>query len=269
MNKTILISGATRGIGFVTAGRLHQAGYRVFGTGRNPQPADALFRLLPLDVGDEASVRACVAQVIDEAGQIDVLINNAGYDLYGAAEDTPWTEFLAQVDTNFFGAVRLTQAVLPHMRSQGSGKVVTVSSIGGLLALPFNSAYAASKFALEGYSESLRYELLPANIFVSLIEPGQVRTDTLDTSIRSVPTPLGERVAQRARAQGRAAQLASEQVADAIVRVVETPRPRLRYRIGGQVRAIMFLKQVLPASLFESFVMRQFVHPVLSEVERE
>ena len=262
MKQVILISGAARGMGFVTANRLHQAGYRVFGAGRNPKPADAPFRLLPLDVGDEASVQACVAQVIDEAGQIDVLVNNAGYDLYGAAEETPWTEFLAQVDTNFFGALRLTQAVLPQMRKQGGGKIVTVSSIGVLLALPYNSAYAASKFALEGYSEALRYELLPANIFVSLIEPGQVRTDTLDSSIRSVPTPLAGRVAERARAQGRVANLTSEQVSDAIVRVLETPQPRLRYRVGRQVQAVVLLKQLLPQALFERFIMRQFVQPV-------
>ncbi|HMQ30468.1 MAG TPA: SDR family NAD(P)-dependent oxidoreductase, partial [Chloroflexaceae bacterium] len=191
--------------------------------------------------------------------RLDVLVNNAGYDLCGAAEDTPLEELQAQVDENFFGAVRLTTAALPQMRRQGGGRIVTMSSVGGLLALPYNGAYAASKFALEGYSESLRYELLPAGIFVSLIEPGQVRTDTLETSIRSVNSTHARAVAERARALGRGAGLLPEEVARAVVRVVETRRPRLRYAVGGQARGLVWLKRLLPEPLLETFMMRQFV----------
>lgn len=259
MSHVVLISGASRGIGLLTAGLLHARGHRVFGTARNPEGARTPFRMLPLEVTDGASVHAAVAQVIAEAGRLDVLVNNAGYDLYGAAEDTSLEELLAQVDANFLGAVRLTAAALPQMRRQGGGRIINMSSVGGFLALPYNGAYAASKFALEGYSESLRYELLSAGIFVSLIEPGQVRTDTLETSIRSAGGAHAEAMAQRARALGRDASLQPEEVARAIVRVAETRRPRLRYRVGGQALQVAWLKRLLPEPLLEAFIMRQFV----------
>jgi NAD(P)-dependent dehydrogenase (short-subunit alcohol dehydrogenase family) len=264
MSKVVLISGASRGIGLITARLLHEKGYTIFGTGRKPDGYTEGFRMLPLDVRDEAAVKACVDAVIAEAGRIDVLINNAGYDLYGAVEDTPFEAMFDQVDTNFFGAVRLTQRVLPCMRQQGGGKIINVSSLGGLLALPFNSAYAASKYAIEGFTESLRYEVLPANIYTSLIEPGQVKTDTLDTSIRGTHSDQSKRVAERAREAGRRANLMAEEVAHAIVHVVETPRPRLRYPVGGQTRISTLLKQFLPERFFEAFIMRQFVSPVIS-----
>ena len=259
MGHVILISGASRGIGLLTARLLHERGHRVFGTARRPEGVNAPFRMLPLDVTDEESVRSAVATVVAEAGRLDVLVNNAGYDLYGAAEDTPLEALLAQVDANFFGAVRLTTAALPQLRRQGGGNIITMSSVGGLVALPYNSAYAASKFALEGYSESLRYELLPSQIYVSLIEPGQVRTDTLETSIRSAGGAHAEAVAEQARALGRRASLLPEEVARAVVRVAETRRPRLRYPVGAQARGAIWLKRLLPEQLLEAFIMRQFV----------
>lgn len=259
MSHVILMSGASRGIGLVSAQLLHKRGHRVFGTARNPAAGSTPFRLLRMDVTDGASVHAAVTEVIAEAGRLDVLVNNAGYDLYGTAEETSLAALLAQLDTNFVGAVRLTQAVLPHMQRQRGGKLINLSSLGGLLALPYNSAYAASKFALEGYSESLRYELLPNKIYVSLIEPGQVRTSTLDMSIRSTGGAHAERIAAQARALGQRAALTPEQVARTIVRVVEARRPRLRYLVGGQARGAIWLKQFLPERLFEAFMMRQFV----------
>lgn len=259
MGHVILISGASRGIGLITARLLHERGHRVFGTARKPEAGSSPFRMLPLDVTDDASVCAAVAQVVAEAGRLDVLINNAGYDIYGAAEDTSLDELQAQLDANFLGAVRLTTAALPQMRRQGRGRIVMMSSVGGLLALPYNSAYAASKFALEGYSESLRYELLPAGIFVSLIEPGQVRTDTLETSIRSASGAHAREVAERARALGRSASLLPEVVAWAVVRAVKARRPRLRYPVGGQARQVIWLKKLMPERLLEGFLMHQFV----------
>lgn len=259
MKHVILISGASRGIGRISAQLLHERGHRIFGTARKPDAAGAPFRMLPLDVTDDASVRAAVAQVIAEAGRLDVLINNAGYDIYGAAEDTTLDDLMAQMDANFVGAVRLTTAALPQMRRQGGGRIVNMSSVGGLLALPYNSAYAASKFALEGYSESLRYEVLADRIYVSLIEPGQVRTDTLETSIRSAGSPHAQAVAERARALGRGANLWPEAVARAVARVVEAPRPRLRYLVGGQARQAAWLKQLLPERVREAVILRQFV----------
>ncbi|WP_293359626.1 SDR family NAD(P)-dependent oxidoreductase [Mycolicibacterium sp.] len=123
------------------------------------------------------------------AGRIDALVNNAGFDLYGALEETSWEEFQEQCDTNFMGAVRMVKAVVPSMRAQGGGRIINVSSLGGRRGLPMNSAYAASKFELEGFSESLRLELIQHKIYVSVIVPGAVATDTLDTSIREVRAP--------------------------------------------------------------------------------
>jgi len=172
---TILIVGASKGIGLVTAQQLRQSGHRVIGTSRNPSDGD----LLPLDVTDEGSIDHFMSLL--EGELLDGMVYSAGYDLYSAAEDTSMDDLQAQLEANFLGAVRMTQAILPKLRLRGGGKLIFLSSLGGLSALPFNSAYSASKFALEGFAESLRYELLPHNIFVSLIEPGQVKTDTLST----------------------------------------------------------------------------------------
>jgi short-subunit dehydrogenase len=266
--STILIAGASKGIGLEIARRLEQDGHRVYGTSRNPESVEVDgVRLFRLDVTDDSSVQACVQQVTQAVGGVDVLINNVGYDLYGAAEETSMDELFAQMDANFLGAVRLTQAVLPHMRRQRSGKIINMSSLGGRVSLPFNSAYSASKAALGAYSEALRYELLPWNIFVSLIEPGQVRTNTLNTSIRSVRQPLGlfeGDSAGRAREAGRRAALSPEAVAQAVAQVVSAPRPRLRYLVGGQARMVTIMRQMLPERLFEDFIMRQFVQPTLS-----
>lgn len=260
----VLIAGASKGIGLEIAQHLQLKGHRIFGTSRNPElPAVGAVSMLPLDITRQESVQQCVDHVIDAAGRVDVLINNVGYDLYGAVEDTTFEELMAQMDTNFLGAVRLTQSVLPHLRQQGGGKIINMSSLGGLVSLPFNSAYSASKFALEGYSESLRYELLPFNIFVSLIEPGQVRTDTLDTSIRStqrssIHYPTAN-AAVRARAAGQVAGLTPAHVARQVSQVVATPQPRLRYRVGNQTHLVFWLKTLLPSRVFESFILRQFV----------
>jgi NAD(P)-dependent dehydrogenase (short-subunit alcohol dehydrogenase family) len=267
MTKIVLITGASRGIGRATARQLLETGYTVYGTSRRPAQAEIDgIHMLALDVTDEESVRECVAQVQAEAGRIDVLINNAGYDIYGAAEDTTFEELVAQMDTNFYGVVRVTQAVLPLMRAQGGGKIINMSSIGGLVALPFNSAYAASKFALEGYSESLRYELLPFGIYVSLVEPGQVRTETLDESIISTQQSTvypNDRITERARADGVTASLRPEQVAKAVLDIVQRERPGLRYAPGTQTRYVNALRRWLPWQLYEGFMMRQFVTPVL------
>jgi short-subunit dehydrogenase len=265
MTQTILITGASRGIGLATARLLQQQGHTVIGTCRNPAHADvADVELVALDVTQSDSIDACLHQIQHKGRTIDVLINNAGYDLYGAAEEVGFDELYDQVDTNFLGAVRMTLAVLPQMRARRAGKILNISSIGGLLALPYNSAYAASKFALEGFSESLRYEMLPFGVFVSLVEPGSVQTGTLDRSLVSPRTSHPAYHAPRAQLMQQMQQLAAndgitlEQLSHTIARIVATPYPALRYPVGGLARFMPFIKHTLPQRWFEAFIMRRF-----------
>lgn len=262
---TLLVVGASKGIGLETAQQLRQAGHTVIGTSRRPSENSGL---LPLDITEQSSIDHFMSLV--EGKPLDGMVYSAGYDLYSAAEDTSMEALQAQMDANFLGAVRMTQAVLPKLRSQGGGKLIFLSSLGGLSALPFNSAYSASKFALEGYIESLRYELLPHRIYASLIAPGQVRTNTLETSIQSVEQPSrygvsSRQLAEKARQAGERAALMPEAVARLIVDVVEHPRPRLRYLVGTQARLVVALRTWLPARWFEDFILRQFVTPVLKQ----
>ena len=264
MTKTILITGASKGIGRSIGVALQAVGHTVIGTSRRPRAEDAPFRLLALDVTEDASVSECVAAVLAEFGHVDVLINNAGYDLYAAAEEAGIAETQAQMETNFFGAVRMIHALLPHLRSRGKGQIINIGSIGGFVGLPYNSAYAASKFALAGYSESLRLELRPFHIDVSLIEPEAVATDTLDTSIRGVDQPhpayaaYSSAMRNHMRDMSRRSPVTPEDIAKTVVQVVAEKKPRLRYPIGNQARSVPWLKTILPQSWFESFMLRQF-----------
>jgi short-subunit dehydrogenase len=175
MSQTVLVTGASSGIGRATARLLAERGFTVFGTARKPSPPDEGAKsgvtMVALDVRSDESVRACVEQVVAKAGRLDVLVNNAGYSLTGAAEETSVEEAKAQLETNFFGAVRMVNAVLPGMRKAEAGKIINISSLAGSTAIPYSGFYSASKFALEGYSESLWYEVRPFGISVSLVEP--------------------------------------------------------------------------------------------------
>jgi len=266
MQQVIFITGASKGIGREIALHLHQQGYIVYGTSRKPmQPADTPFKLVQLDVTDEHSVQQCVEGILNDAGHIDILINNAGYDLYGAVEETTLDELHQQMDTNFYGAVRVIQAVLPQMRHRGKGKIINMSSIGGLMSLPFNSAYAASKYALEGYSETLRYEVMPFGVYVSLVEPGSVNTDTLDTSIIEVAEGHSsyetqrQYMTQQMREFGVTNGISIQQVVSTVDHIVKTSKPRLRYPVGLHARTLPLMKAFLPQWSFERFIRGQFM----------
>src|SRR5262249_40168326 len=180
--RVVLITGASSGVGQATARLLAQRGCRVFGTSRKPEKAEALsgVELLALDVREDDSVRACVEVVVRRGGRLDVLINNAGHELAGALEELSPEEARGQFETNFFGVVRMINAVLPLMRRLKRGHIVNVSSLSGLSPIPFLGMYSASKFALEGYTEALRHEVKPFNIRVSLAEPAFLRTTMME-----------------------------------------------------------------------------------------
>src|SRR4249919_1882622 len=177
-SKTALVTGASSGIGEATAQRLVMAGYKVYGTSRRAAKASQRsFELLPLDVTSDESVAATVGEVLRAEGRIDLLVNNAGFGIApAAAEESSIEQARSIFETNFFGIVRMTRAVVPHMRQQGSGRIVNIGSVLGFFPMPYNALYAATKHAIEGYSESLDHELRTWGIRVSVIEPAYIKT---------------------------------------------------------------------------------------------
>src|SRR3954470_17639690 len=179
--RVALVTGASSGIGAAAARRLHADGFTVYAVARRVERmkdlTDLGIRVEPVDVTDDASMTALVGTILAEAGRIDVLVNNAGYGSYGALEDVPIDEARRQFEVNVFGLARLTQLVLPQMRSRRSGRIVNISSMGGRIYEPLGSWYHATKFAVEGLSDSLRMELAPFGIQVVVIQPGAIRTE--------------------------------------------------------------------------------------------
>jgi NAD(P)-dependent dehydrogenase (short-subunit alcohol dehydrogenase family) len=250
----VLITGASSGFGQLLARRLAGKGHTVFGTSREPRQGDGGIPLLPLDVRDEASVTTCVARVQREAGSIDVLVNNAGYVHEGPCEELSIDDLKGIFDTNFFGAVRMTNAVLPAMRTRRQGRIINVSSLAGLMPVPFLGAYCASKHALESYSESLRHELLPLGVSVALVEPGYFRTGIAGRKRRTRPV-IPDYDAQRARmyaviARDEANSPAPDAVVALMTRLVEAKRCRLRHTIGHDALTYR-LRGLLPEWVWE------------------
>lgn len=262
--NVVLITGASSGVGQTTARLLSQNGYKVFGTSRNPATADAIpsVEMLALDVRSDDSAAACVAAVTNHAGRIDVLVNNAAYELAGALEETSIDEAKAQFETNFFGVVRMVKAVLPLMRRQKHGHVINVSSLSGVSAIPFMGMYSASKFALEGFTEVLRLEVSPFNIHVSLTEAGFLKTPMMNhrqVGANRIPEydPWRQRALNAIRGheeKGPGPQL----VAETLLEIVSSNTPRLRYLIGQQARSVARLRRFLPAGMFLQGVRRTF-----------
>jgi short-subunit dehydrogenase len=263
MSQTILVTGASSGIGQATARLLAERGFTVFGTARKPDAAKPQgFSMLALDVRSDNSVRACVEQVIAQAGRLDVLVNNAGYSVTGAAEETSVEEAKAQFETNFFGSVRMVNAVLPGMRARGAGKIINISSLAGNTAIPYSAFYSASKFALEGYSESLWHELRPFGISVVLVEPGFVNTPIAEASPIAA-RPLAAYDAPRKRmlaAFGHALEsgIPPEQVARRVLLIVEQKAPGLRYRVGAQATWLPRVRNVVPWKVYAAGVRKTF-----------
>jgi len=263
-NKVVLITGASSGIGQSTARLLAQQGFTIFGTSRNPSGIDRIpgIEFLPLDVRLDESVKSCVETLLKRAGRLDILVNNAGYELGGAIEEAALEEVKAQFETNFFGAVRMVRMVLPIMRRQDSGQIINISSLAGLTPPPFMGFYAATKFALEGYTEVLRHEVKHFNIRVSLVEPPYIRTNLWQT--RQYPLdrigdydPWRHRVSKSTKEyQGKAPEPGL--VAECILRIIETQSPRLRYVVGKRAALAFRLRRFLPESQYEKVVRRLF-----------
>ncbi len=185
MKQTILITGASSGFGLIAATKLHESGYNVIGTSRNPNKMQVPFKMLALDIADDISIQSFGKELFKHISQLDVLINNAGYYLSGLAEETTIDQGKQQFETNFWGTIKLTNELLPYFRKQKFGKIITVSSILGMLNFPYAAYYGASKHALEGYFKSLRFELNEFNIKVAMVEPMSFKTNVYSSSVSS------------------------------------------------------------------------------------
>ena len=259
--RVALVSGASSGIGDVVARRLVAAGFRVFGaTRRAPEAQQAGIEHVAVDVDDDASVRDGVDDVLGRAGRIDVLVNNAGYLCAGAVEEISVAEAKAQFETNYFGVVRLTLAVLPGMRHRRTGHVITVSSLAGLVPVPFWGHYNASKFAVEGLMETLRHEVRPFGIQVAMVEPGNIKTPFY---ARQQPAGMAAYAGPRGRAfaamgEYEAKAPGPDVVARKVVAITQAAHPALRNKITREATQFTLLKWLLPAGAFEAGVRRGF-----------
>jgi NAD(P)-dependent dehydrogenase (short-subunit alcohol dehydrogenase family) len=252
-----LITGASAGIGLACADRLPDSGWTVIGASRRGTSSGAWTPMV-MDVDDDVSVRRGMAEIVAEHSRVDAVVTCAGWGLAGPVEQTPIAEAKDQLETNFWGSVRVVQEALPTMRGQGGGRVVLISSIGGVIGIPFQAFYSASKFAMEGYGEALAYEVAPFGIHVTLVEPGNVRTD-FTSSRRDVATPPGDDTYTVAvtKAVGlmekdEANGVDPDNVAAVVERVLHAWRPRRRVSVGKMEERIGIMgKRVLPYRLFE------------------
>jgi NAD(P)-dependent dehydrogenase (short-subunit alcohol dehydrogenase family) len=256
-NKIALVTGASSGIGAATARRLAQAGYTVYGTSRRGAQAGGHgHAMLALDVTSDASVAAAVAAVMQAEGRIDLLVNNAGFGVAPAgAEESSIEQAQAIFDTNFFGVVRMTRAVLPHMRAQGGGRILNIGSVLGFLPMPYGALYAATKHAIEGYTESLDHEVRGWNIRASVIEPAYTKT-TFEANLLPPDAPLAAYETVRTGITRRLLDIMAgaegpDVVAGTVLAAAEAPRPQLRYTSGPLAARLRLMRRFLPAALMD------------------
>lgn len=265
--KVALVTGASSGIGKATALRLKALGFTVYAAARRTVRMRALesagIHVLSMDVTDDASMSQGVAEIIARSGRIDVLVNNAGYGSYGSVEEVPLSEARAQFDVNVFGAVRLTQLVLPHMRGQHAGTIVNITSMGGKIHTPLGAWYHGTKFALEAISDCLRMEVEPFGINVVVIEPGGIKTEWADIAAQKLREMSGEGAyASQAHAMAesmvgdasRKRQSSPELIADTIAKAVTAHRPKTRYAVGFGAKPMILLRRLLSDRAFDGFM---------------
>lgn len=269
--QVVLVTGASSGIGKATAEYLMSKGFRVYGTsrkamGNNGQNYAAdnnsggFIRMLSLDVTNEDSVAQAVKSVISKEGQLDVLVSNAGTGIAGSIEDVSIEEANLQIDINFFGTLRVIKEVLPYMRKQGHGKIIALSSVAGVISIPYQAHYSASKFAMEALIEALRYEIAPFGIKACLIEPGDTKTEF--TKSRIVAKGSNEQSIYHSRFIKSLARMEKDEqtgappvtVAKTVYKMIKSKNPPVRTAVGFQYKVILFLKRILPTRILEMIV---------------
>jgi len=272
MEKIALVTGSSSGIGFETALALARENYFTFASMRNTDKAGTIqeiakkenlnLEVIELDVDKEESIKSAVKKIQEQKGRIDVLVNNAGYGLFGCVEDITMQELKAQFETNFFGVVRLIQEISPIMRKTGSGIIVNVSSIAGRIGFPGTPAYISSKFALEGLSECMRYELSPFGIKTIIIEPGVIKTDFFSSMKVAKGKPdspykeVTEKVMNGVKMMAEMGTMPDE-VAKTIIRAIQTEEPLPRYIVGSDASMFIEAKKMKTDIEFENYIKKE------------
>jgi NAD(P)-dependent dehydrogenase (short-subunit alcohol dehydrogenase family) len=275
--KVALVTGSSSGIGLETAVMLANAGFKTYASMRNLDKSKNIREIadknnlplyvIQLDVRDDGSVKDAITKIVTAEKRLDVLVNNAGYGLFGSVEDMSMVEIKAQFETNFFGVVRVTQQVLPVMRNQRYGTIVNVSSVGGRIGLPVLSAYHSTKFALEGLSESIAFELESFGIRVIIIEPGVIRTNIINSSIsakkaqdpKSPYFSLTQKLDNSFKMMmASPTSLHPQEVAKVILQAVLSENPHLRYTVGGDADALIDARKNLPDVEFRNIIKKNF-----------
>lgn len=262
MSKNILVTGASSGFGLLIGEQLHKSGYHVIGTSRNPEKIQAKvpFTVISLDLDSDESISTLPDRLFKEVDHLDILINNAGFLVNGIAEEIPIETGRKQFETNFWGTIKVTNAILPHFRKQKSGKIITVGSITGLVAFPSTSYYAASKHALEGYFKALRYELTEFNIRVAMVEPGSFKTNIVENASTTV-NKIEDYNTLRTKTEGYAEFIVAEGenpslVAAKVLKVVKTDTPKFRNLVGKGLSVLVNL-QHFAYGVMEKTILKQ------------
>jgi short-subunit dehydrogenase len=262
MKKTILITGASSGFGLMLANNLYKQGFDVIGTSREPEKytGKVPFKLLRLDIGDDNSIKSFTDELFLYTKQLDVLVNNAGYMVTGIAEETPLDVGRQQFETNFWGTVKVTNALLPYFRKHKSGQIITISSIVGLIGPPNLSYYSASKHAVEGYFKSLRFELNQFNIKVSMVEPVWFKTNLGNNAVSSINGSIADYNAYRKKAKAATQKgiddaEAPDAVVNTITKLIGTKEPKFSNPVGKMSSMILFLQSYAP-KLFEGSILK-------------
>jgi NAD(P)-dependent dehydrogenase (short-subunit alcohol dehydrogenase family) len=272
MEKVAIVTGSSSGIGYETSLALARNGFYTFATVRNLKKADKILQvakkenlnieIIELDVDDEKSISAAIEKIISKKQRIDVLVNNAGWGLFGSVEDVSMKDFRAQFETNFFGIISIIQKVAPIMRKQGSGIIVNVSSVAGRIGFPGSPAYISSKFALEGLSESLRYELGQFGVKIVIIEPGVIKTNFFSSMKIAEPKPdspykeITEKVIMGIKMMAELGTPPSE-VATTILNAIKEENPRPRYIVGNDAQMFLEAKKTKTDTEFENYLKKE------------